>query len=151
MWQRFVWGGLSYLKRPSGLWGERQKAISKGTQGVLETKLQSHRFYCCGFGRPSKWLAITRAVCACRPLNLMRPRERKKETATVCWTENRWHAVMRLCHSLSENKTLLSLCHLLQLALYPLSVSFLPNQTCWKLHLMLQFRSCGEQSFARLS
>lgn len=58
---------------------------------------------------------------------------------------------MGLCHSLSENKTLLFLCHLLQLSLYPFSVSVLPNQTCWKLHLMLQFQSGGEQSFARLS
>lgn len=89
-------------------------------------------------------------VCVQATLISMRPRERR-ETATVCRTENRWHAVMRLCHSLSENKTLLFICHLLQLSLYPLSVSVLPNQTCWKLHLMLQFRSCGEQSFARQS
>ena len=61
-------------------------------------------------------------VCVQATLILMRPKERR-ETATVCRTENRWHAVMRLCHSLSENKTLLFICHLLQLSLYPLSVS----------------------------
>lgn len=151
MQQRIVWGGLGYLKWPSGLQGERQKTISKGTQSLLEAEPQSHHPCCCGFGRASKWLAITGGcVCTYRPLNLMRPRGRE-ETPTVGWTQNRWHAVMRLCHSPSENKTLLFLCHLLQLSLYPLSVSLLPNQTCWKLHLMLQFRSRGEQSFARLS
>lgn len=89
--------------------------------------------------------------CVCMQALTWWDPERGKRRSLCAEQMNRWHAVMRHCHSLSENKTLSFLCHLLKRSLHPLSVSVLSNQTCWKLHLMLQFRSCAEQSFARLS
>lgn len=99
----------SYLKR----------ARKKNQNNFLQTKMQRHHSFCFSLSRRSKCLYMS-SVRACRPLNLMRPRERIEKATDHAAETTRWHAVMKLCHLLTENKAVPFLCHPPRLSLlYP--------------------------------
>lgn len=122
---RKKFGIMEYIRRSNiwkkyvlhvATWKEPEK---KNKNNFLQTKMQRHHSFCFSLSRRSKCLYMS-SVRACRPLNLMRPRERIEKATDHAAETTRWHAVMKLCHLLTENKAVPFLCHPPRLSLlYP--------------------------------